>query len=145
MAKVIRLNEFKKKAQNIKSQKEYLPYEDVDEINEKLRLLPFIVDEVFLCIEESLTNAEFDVGSFRLSSRADVMDMNISEFFAGGEEALVIAFESNIKGTNYCAVGSAMVDGEEVSFDCDIVKWDGEEWLALADGDWVQGPGADFI
>ena len=50
-----------------------------------------------------------------------------------------------INGIRYAAVGDATIIGENVSFDCVVVKWNGVEWLAYENGEWSSGPGNDFI
>ena len=70
---------------------------------------------------------------------------DLNEFYEGGEETLSLAYDAVVGGVRYAVVADASVSDDEIYFNTIFVKWDGEEWLEYADGNWIQGPGPDFV
>ena len=150
MDKIVNLQEFKNyKKRNIKEvmHSNCLPYDSTDRLRDRFELCSYMISELHIIIEKAITKTGISPSEFRMSQKAEneTLSLNISELFAGGEESLQMTFEAMIDGIRYAAVGDATIIGENVSFDCVVVKWNGVEWLAYENGDWISGPGNDFI
>ena len=149
MNKIVNLQEFKSfKKRNIKEvmHSKFLPYDSTDRLRNRFELCSYIISELHIIIENAISKTKISPSEFRMSQKAEneILSLNISELFAG-EETLQMTFEAMIDGIRYAAVGDANIIGENVSFDCTVVKWSGVEWLAYETGEWIQGPGNDFI
>ncbi len=147
MSKIIKFHEVKNKKNTAVQYANGLTSEPTERIKDKLEMLPYIVTELHEITEKAISEAGLDPREFNMSptAEANALSFNVGEFFEGDEEAFGMVFEATIDGTRYGAVGSASALGEEIYYDCDVVKWDGSEWLVYEMGDWVIGPGNDFI
>ena len=150
MDKIVNLQEFKNfKKRNIKEvmHSNCLPYDSTDRLRDRFELCSYMISELHIIIEKAISKTGISPSEFHMSQKAEneTLSLNISELFAGGEESLQMTFEAMIDGIRYAAVGDATIIGENVSFDCVVVKWDGVEWLAYENGEWSSGPGNDFI
>ncbi len=147
MGKIVNIQEFKSRIDKGNPRSKSLSYEATGRLIDKFELCSCMITELHLIIEEAISETGLNPGEFHMSQKAEneVLSLNISELFAGGEEALQMTFEAMINGTRYVAVGDAAISGEDISFDCIVVKWNGVEWLVYEDGSWVPGPGSDFI
>ena len=149
MDKIVNLQEFKNyKKRNIKEvmHSNCLPYDSTDRLRDRFELCSYIISELYIIIENAISKTKISPSEFHMSQKAEneTLSLNISELFEGGE-ALQMTFEAMINGIRYAAVGDATIIGENVSFDCVVVKWNGVEWLAYENGEWSSGPGNDFI
>ncbi len=146
MDKIVNLQEFKKR--NIKEvmHSNCLPYDSTDRLRDRFELCSYMISELHIIIEKAISKTGISPSEFHMSQKAEneTLSLNISELFAG-EETLKMTFEAMIDGIRYAAVGDATIIGENVSFDCVVVKWNGVEWLAYENGEWSSGPGNDFI
>ena len=143
MSKVININTYRKR----KIHSGQRDYEATAAVKDKFEIAAGIIDELFLCAEDCIRECGFEPSAFTLDkeSAKGCLYADLNEFFAGGEETLSLTYEAVIGGVRYAVVSDACADGEEVEFNTTFVKWDGEEWLEYADGNWVQGPGPDFV
>ena len=143
MSKVINISSYRKR-KNLTGQ---MDYESTWAVRDKFEIAACIIDELFLCAEDRIRECGFEPSAFRLDkeSAKGCLYADLNEFFAGGEETLSLTYEAVIGGVRYAVVSDACADGEEVEFNTTFVKWDGEEWLEYADGNWAQGPGPDFV
>ena len=144
-SKIINLEEIRKMKKNLIPN--HMSYNSTDVIRDRFVMASYIIDMLFIEAEDYLKYAGFNPEDFSLIEEYGkaCLAADLNEFFAGGEEALCLAYEAYIDGTRYCVVVSAMVSGNEVSADSVIVKWDGKEWLARNGDFWERGPGADYI
>ena len=130
MSKVININTYRKR----KIHSGQMDYEATAAVKDKFEIAAGIIDELFLCAEDRIRECGFEPSAFRLDkeSAKGCLYADLNEFFAGGEETLSLTYEAVIGGVRYAVVST-------------FVKWNGEEWLEYADGNWAQGPGPDFV
>ncbi len=122
-----------------------LDYEETAGIKEKYEIAAAIIDELFVRAEKCILESGFNPADFDLVNEFtdDILRADLGEFFAGGEEALFLAYKANVDGISYYVESLANIDGEDVVFDTTFIKDDGNERLAYEDGKWIQGPDVD--
>ena len=139
----INLNAYRRRKQHSGQ----LHYEETANIKEKYEIATAIIDELFVQAEKSILECGFNPADFELIDEYadELLKADLGEFFAGGEEALSLAYKAKVDGVYYAVDSFASIEGDYVIVDTVFVKYDGSEWLAYEDGAWVQGPGPDFI
>lgn len=143
MSKVINISSYRKR-KNLTGQ---MDYESTWAVRDKFEIAACIVDELFISAEEYIRDCGFDPAVFSLvdDTARGCLYADLNEFYEGGEETLSLAYDAVVGGVRYAVVADASVSDDEIYFNTIFVKWDGEEWLEYADGNWIQGPGPDFV
>lgn len=119
-----------------------LDYGETAEIRERYEIVAAIIDELFVQAEECILECGFNPADFSIiyEFADDLLGADLIEVFDKGTETLILAYKTSIDGVEYSVNSSARVDGDNVCYDTEFIRFDDRGWFLYKDGSWVLAP-----
>lgn len=139
---------FKQLKTTKKYRNSYLEAAGIEKYQDILEIITYVLDLLYTESERFLRDNDFPIREFIIDddSAKAFLAADYMEAYIGGEEELSISYIANIGGVLYKTLATARIDGDNVETDVNIYKKSDNEWFAYdGNGNWVEGPGKDFL